>query len=118
METMNQLRKTIKGWDQDLHEQNVSIALFFQHAKLTHVEMANGRHHLGGGEAVCSHGGQLQSKQGESKKDGLGDKGWYQGIIDIGAVRDAGRNVDKCSGGLQCKYTHSITVRGSKAVLG
>jgi hypothetical protein len=56
--------------------------------------MANGRHHLGRGKAVCSHGGQLQGKQGESTKGGLGNKGWYQEIIDIGVVRDTGRDLD------------------------
>jgi len=58
------------------------------------VEMANGRHHLGRGEVVRAHGRQFQSRQGESTKEDIGDTGWYQGILNIGAVRDTGRDVD------------------------
>ena len=91
---MRQLRKNIKAWDQDLHERNVSIPPFRSQAKLNKVEMANGRHRLGRRKVVRSHGGQLQSQQGESTKHGLGDKVWYQRIIDIRAVGDIGRDVD------------------------
>jgi len=56
--------------------------------------MANGRHYLGRGEVVRAHGRQFESRQGESTKEDIGDTGWYQGILNIGAVRDTGRDVD------------------------
>lgn len=91
METMNQLRKTIKTWDEDLHEQNVGIPDPLQKVTADEIEMANGCHHFVRGEIICANGG---SGQGQSPQNNERDSVQWEEIIDFGSLGDVGRDND------------------------